>query len=198
MAFHSFTTRAWRQAALTTLIALAAAIGHAEDDMSAVRRRGLCPVRRIDGERAISAQIDSPGNVFQSVCAAVRINGFTPGVNDGNTLYNLSRSPVVREAKLRCSIWHWVPVSGRRWMGLVMVDSPGFAETVRVKVRDQEITPVVADRGDNRRHLYYWEEPFDFDFAETLEILTPDDDAPYVIEGFVFRPFRVLRVIFTA
>ncbi len=158
--------------------------------MSAVRRRGLCPVRRIDGERAISAQIDSPGNVFQSVCAAVRINGFTPGVNDGNTLYNLSRSPAVREAKLPCSIWHWVPVSGRRWMGLVMVDSPSFAETVRVKVRDQEISPVVANRGDNRRHLYYWEEPFDFDFAETLEILTPDDDAPYVIEGFVFMTER--------
>lgn len=145
-------------------------------------------LRVLDAEISVRRAIEAPQAVFQSVCLAGITDGFSAGRNTGNTLYNLYRSASVRAARLPCRIWHWVPVKGRFYMGLVMVDSPGGVETVRWRVREQEIGQVVAARGDGRRHLYLFAEPFDFEFAETWELLPAADDLPYVIEGILYTP----------
>jgi hypothetical protein len=148
----------------------------------------MYPVTVIKNEVSVRDAIEDEQSHFQSICLSSKVDGFTCGENVGNTLYNLYRSSSVRKAELPGSIWHWVTVKGKYYMGLIMVDSPEGVERVTVKVREKVIGEIVADKCDNRRHLYVFSELFDFEFAETLEFITPADDLPYVIEGVLYTP----------
>ncbi len=143
----------------------------------------------IRNEASVRDAIEHPDSTFCRVNLFSVIDGFSPGSNTGNTLYHLLRSEAVRAARVPCRLWHWVTVKGSYYMGLVMVDSPGHTETVRIKLRGKELPSVRLAAGDGKRHLYLYPEPFAFEFAETLEMLTPPDEAPYVIEGVLFTPF---------
>jgi hypothetical protein len=145
-------------------------------------------IRILRNEISVREAMEQDGANLLSACQMTIRDGFTTGMNVGNTLYNVFRTDVVRKAQLPCRLWHWVPVKGRYYMGVVMVDSPEGPERVEIDLRGSRIGTIEACEGDNRRHLYWFSEPFDFEFAETLELRTAADDRPYVVEGFLFLP----------
>ena len=147
------------------------------------------PAEIVSGDARIDellARDDTPTmNAF-----AFRLDGF---VNDTNTEYanaSVYRPPTVCEARLESRIHDVIHQSGSYHLGIVAYVTAGVSEPIDIWIGHRKVAVARHPDPDNRRHLFFAPEKFDFKGGERVRFVTGETVGPCRIETVVLLPRR--------